>query len=196
MCVKMSKDQPKCHECDALDGTFRCGLCFWARYCCKEHQKKHWKFHKKQCFSIPVEMIKDEGNLLFQEAFKLSLFAEYKALESKTGLNLPLAEGDSRVADFHGARYYLFKGLIGMILYDPVKGEKGVKMSEEDVKAWKFFEKNVLMGFYWMDALKPGSMWIEDALHWTFIPPSLHKEVERICKTDLVKPEVVVVTDK
>lgn len=36
--------------------TWKCGCCRLIRYCCKNHQKKHWKFiHRQQCRDFDIE---------------------------------------------------------------------------------------------------------------------------------------------
>lgn len=57
---KADKDRnlrPVCAVCEAefssADGSsplFKCGRCKEEHYCSKEHQKLHWKWHKKMCF--------------------------------------------------------------------------------------------------------------------------------------------------
>ena len=47
-------ERPRCAYCQVphcLDGSklLTCSRCKSARYCCKEHQKAHWKQHKKYC---------------------------------------------------------------------------------------------------------------------------------------------------
>jgi len=46
--------KPKCPVCGSRKGAdggplLRCGRCTKEHYCCKEHQKTHWKLHKYLC---------------------------------------------------------------------------------------------------------------------------------------------------
>lgn len=176
--------EPNCYQCGTVVSSFHCARCYWARYCCKEHQVKHWHFHKAQCYPLDRALVLDKKNVMLREAFKLNLFAEYKAVESKTELDKP-QQGKAHTVNFHGARYYLFRGIVGMILADPINASiKEAEASEEELKVWKGFEKSILTSYYWMESLYPGSMWQKDAIHWSFIPASLHKVIERVCKLD------------
>ena len=44
-----NKDCPACELCGSLENLKVCAKCKEAWYCSKEHQKSHWKQHKKQC---------------------------------------------------------------------------------------------------------------------------------------------------
>ncbi|OXA64884.1 Zinc finger MYND domain-containing protein 12 [Folsomia candida] len=43
----------QCKVCDNPTRSF-CKSCSSAFYCCKDHQKAHWKIHKNECFPIRV----------------------------------------------------------------------------------------------------------------------------------------------
>lgn len=38
-----------CQVCGGMVGTMRCKGCRVVAYCGKEHQREHWKVHKKLC---------------------------------------------------------------------------------------------------------------------------------------------------
>ncbi|XP_035674809.1 prolyl hydroxylase EGLN3-like [Branchiostoma floridae] len=42
-----------CELCGAMENLLRCGGCRTAYYCSKEHQRTHWKKHKRVCKSKP-----------------------------------------------------------------------------------------------------------------------------------------------
>ena len=44
-----NEDCPACELCGSLENLKVCAKCKEAWYCSKEHQKSHWKQHKKQC---------------------------------------------------------------------------------------------------------------------------------------------------
>ena len=44
-----NEDCPACELCGSLEKLKVCARCKEAWYCSKEHQKSHWKQHKKQC---------------------------------------------------------------------------------------------------------------------------------------------------
>ncbi|XP_019642469.1 PREDICTED: egl nine homolog 3-like [Branchiostoma belcheri] len=48
-----------CELCGAMENLMRCGGCRTAYYCSKEHQRTHWKKHKRVCKSKPA--VKDAG---------------------------------------------------------------------------------------------------------------------------------------
>ncbi|CAG9864920.1 unnamed protein product [Phyllotreta striolata] len=50
-------DEAKCEVCDK-QASHRCSSCHNARYCCREHQKAHWKQHKPNC--RPFKICKDD----------------------------------------------------------------------------------------------------------------------------------------
>jgi MYND finger len=37
------------HDTTTETKLFKCNGCKWTYYCCPEHQKLHWKQHKKEC---------------------------------------------------------------------------------------------------------------------------------------------------
>ena len=47
----MSTMSNKCGFC-SKEASFRCSRCKTTFYCNREHQKKYWKVHKKECFNI------------------------------------------------------------------------------------------------------------------------------------------------
>ncbi|KAK3268535.1 hypothetical protein CYMTET_22972 [Cymbomonas tetramitiformis] len=47
--VKAPCDFPECEE---EWTTLRCAKCRKARYCCADHQKKHWKIHRQECEDV------------------------------------------------------------------------------------------------------------------------------------------------
>ncbi|ELT98594.1 hypothetical protein CAPTEDRAFT_229252 [Capitella teleta] len=42
---------PACELCGAIEKLSLCGACRQTWYCCREHQKSHWRQHKKECKS-------------------------------------------------------------------------------------------------------------------------------------------------
>jgi hypothetical protein len=49
-----------CKICETPTKSY-CKACSNAYYCCKDHQKKHWKIHKKECF--PLKIVHDHKNV-------------------------------------------------------------------------------------------------------------------------------------
>lgn len=52
--AKFSCFFPSCNA-DPNAVTKRCGRCRNAYYCSLEHQKEHWKTHKKECFEANIK---------------------------------------------------------------------------------------------------------------------------------------------
>ncbi|RXG60318.1 Protein msta, isoform A [Armadillidium vulgare] len=59
----MLHKENSCVLCDK-QAEQRCGNCFVARYCSREHQKEHWKVHKTCCFPCRIEHDKILGRHL------------------------------------------------------------------------------------------------------------------------------------
>lgn len=47
--LKQTNVDPYCALCGAFDNLMTCAACRLAWYCCKDHQKSHWKHHKPVC---------------------------------------------------------------------------------------------------------------------------------------------------
>lgn len=163
---------PLCYDCKKAVGKFQCAKCNWARYCCREHQKHDWFNHKRACFPLDASLL-NEKNVILKEAFDLGLFAKFKELESKIGENKTVTPA--------GAVYFLFRAVVGMILFDPVDADVKETMSKEDDEQWQAFRADILKAYDWMEIIRPYSMWNSRALHWSFIPESLHKDIARLC---------------
>jgi hypoxia-inducible factor (prolyl hydroxylase) len=56
---------PTCELCGHQENLLRCSRCRGAYYCSKEHQKQHWKKHKKSCSA--TQKSKDTNNILVGE---------------------------------------------------------------------------------------------------------------------------------
>ncbi|KAJ3647129.1 hypothetical protein Zmor_024665 [Zophobas morio] len=52
-----------CAECQK-PADLKCSACKLVAYCCKDHQKKHWKTHKSLCRAYEVVATKEVGRCL------------------------------------------------------------------------------------------------------------------------------------
>lgn len=55
--------EQKCAECQK-PAELKCSACKLVTYCCKDHQKKHWKQHKNICKAYEVITSKEVGRCL------------------------------------------------------------------------------------------------------------------------------------
>ncbi|KAK7072642.1 hypothetical protein SK128_012619 [Halocaridina rubra] len=58
-----NEDASRCGSCGAK-ATLKCTACGTVYYCSKEHQKKHWKVHKKECLPYSEENGPQQGRYL------------------------------------------------------------------------------------------------------------------------------------
>ena len=71
-CIIMSSSSALIFSCEVENcnelATYRCSRCKAVHYCCAEHQKLHWKIHKRNCTSAAevtptvVGMVTDSGS--------------------------------------------------------------------------------------------------------------------------------------
>jgi hypothetical protein len=132
-----------------------------------EHQRKDWSNHKRSCYKLGDELYKDD-NKMIHEALEINLFEEYKALETR------YMKGEIRPYD--EARYFIYKGIVSVILRDPVKGD-----IKEDDERWELIRADIKKGHELMMKTEPDVMWDGDDLMWAFIPKNLWRYIEYIC---------------
>ncbi|CAG7732682.1 unnamed protein product [Allacma fusca] len=58
-----TQELPKCLVCSE-PASKRCSGCHEANYCCGDHQKQHWKQHKKVCIPYEVVTTEEQGRYL------------------------------------------------------------------------------------------------------------------------------------
>lgn len=158
-----------CDRCEENPGIYLCGRCFKDRYCGKECQTKSYAFHKRMCFAIDKATFMNKDNRILHVAHEMNLFQEFKALETR--MNNP-----TTVGIFDQGRYYLFKGVVGMIMFDPVRGDMKEEMTPDEKNKWKEFDVNIRKGGELICSESEQSM--HDPLIWLFIPKQLHRDIE------------------
>ncbi|XP_061914532.1 egl nine homolog 1 isoform X1 [Entelurus aequoreus] len=47
--IDLDRDRQYCELCGKMENLLKCGRCRSSFYCSKEHQKQHWKEHKRSC---------------------------------------------------------------------------------------------------------------------------------------------------
>ncbi|XP_061766634.1 egl nine homolog 1 isoform X2 [Nerophis ophidion] len=47
--IDLERDRQYCELCGKMENLLKCGRCRSSFYCSKEHQKQHWKEHKRSC---------------------------------------------------------------------------------------------------------------------------------------------------
>ena len=156
-----------CRECERwVSKTFYCGNCYHEKYCSKKCQIKSWPIHKRSCFHIDKDLFKNKNNKVFHDALELNLFAEFQAIKN-------MISDDS--SNYSLGRYYLYKGLVGMIMYDPINGDMKENMTDDDEKLWETLNGDVRLGGEYLNKDSPDSM--RDSLAWAFIPRRLRPVV-------------------
>jgi hypothetical protein len=107
---------------------------------------------------------------------KLNLLEEYTALETR--------EKNAQTSPYDKARYFIYKGLVGMILFDPVRGDLKDHMSQSDTDLWNTFRADIKKGYDIMHQNHPSRMWDTSDLLWCFIPRTFWRDIEFICGVD------------
>lgn len=158
-----------CEMCEDADGIYLCNRCHKTRYCGKDCQKKDYKYHQRICFPIDSSLFKDKNNRMLHDAFQLNLFQEYKALESRM-------KNPSTVGSFDQGRYYLYQGIVGMILFDPIKADMKEEMTDAEKAQWEKFNADIRKGGQLICSESPDSM--HDPLILCFIPRQLHRDID------------------
>jgi hypothetical protein len=147
-------------------GVFRCPRCYAVYYCGPDHQRKDWDHHKEYCFQVPPYLYQNKANEILHCAVEKNLFNEYQTLvvrDARSGYDL--------------ARRLLLKGVVDMILLNPVDGDMKNMMNERCERA----KGSIREAYETMQNVSPTRMWDKSALHWTFIPIQLYHVIETIC---------------
>jgi hypothetical protein len=165
----------ECAQCYNI-GKLQCSRCHHRFYCGVEHQKKDWSRHKQHCFPIASELYNNKENKMLHEALQLNLFEEYKALETRQKARLN--------DNYNEARYFIYKGLVGMILFNPIDGDYKNNMTQEDYAEWALYRADIKQGYDLMEKEAPRKMWDMSDLFWLFIPRAFHRDIEYICGCD------------
>ena len=114
---------------------------------------------------------------IMEEAMKLNLFLEFNTL--------------GRI--YHGeecshedkARYHLYSGAVGMILLDPIKGDRPNDLPYDDMIRWNFVELDLKEAYILSGAPYAECMISMDLFKWSFIPRDLWYKIIRICDDDI-----------
>ena len=164
-----------CTQCDK-PGKLQCSRCHHRSYCGAEHQKKDWSHHKGHCFAIAKEIYNNKENKMLHEGLRLNLFQEYKALET-----MQEAQQNN---NYNEARYFIYKGLVAMILFNPVNGDYKDIMTQADYAEWALYRADIKKGYDLMEKEAPRKMWDMSDLLWLFIPKAFNRDIEFICGCD------------
>lgn len=138
----------------------------------KKCQDNDWEYHKTICYSLDFDLYKNKDNIILHQSLRMNLFQEYQAL--KTQLN----EYPKFVTPFDKGRFYLYKGIIGMVLFNPVNANIKIKMTSEEQKEWKQYQSDIHKGGKLISSESEEFMYNE--LIFAFIPKSLHREIDYI----------------
>lgn len=157
--------QRNCIQCGKTDVKFRCSICHHAHYCGPTCQFQAWPYHKNHCYPIPLETFLNGNNKMLHKALHQNLFKEFKQIEF---FNPPPIES------FQLGRFHIFRGIIGMILFDPVWGDHKPKMTPEMYTQWDEFHADIRKGGELVN--ETGRM--RDPLIWLFIPKEFWCSIE------------------
>ena len=157
-----------CSYCEKNMAKHLCGRCYHKQYCSRECQIANYDYHKIECFPIPKGLGSNKNNILLRKALEFNLLWEYHGGATKF----------DHLQIYDRGRNLVYKGLIGMILFNPVSGTKTPNMTAEELTKWEAFEADIEKGIRLILAESPNSM--KDPLLWCFIPKKLHPCVQEI----------------
>lgn len=161
-----------CPNCEHAFGKFYCGRCFHVKYCSRQCQQSMWRRHKKWCYPLDKALFNNKKNKMLHLAMDDNLFSEYEYLR-----NIHNEHGDN-MNIFDQGRFYIFQGIIDMIMFDPVMADMKPVMTDDETKQWQGFENDIRKGGVLVHQESPESM--HDPLIWLFIPKYLHRDIHFI----------------
>eukprot|EP00401_Gymnodinium_catenatum_P001658 CAMPEP_0117588714 /NCGR_PEP_ID=MMETSP0784-20121206/70004_1 /TAXON_ID=39447 /ORGANISM="" /LENGTH=1038 /DNA_ID=CAMNT_0005390103 /DNA_START=32 /DNA_END=3148 /DNA_ORIENTATION=+ len=132
-----------CSVFEEKKGHFlKCSACREAAYCCVEHQKRHWKVHKKTCSKQRVEKQCEVGGLSQVQPLADTSCTTTDELGGLQEVTLDVAPNETRLVSEAPSRRQLVEEPTPL----PPVGD-----NEHDVQpaAQGFFEK--IMGLFWTD---------------------------------------------
>ena len=162
-----------CQVCQKEQGTQQCLRCHNALYCSEACQKNDLPRHRCSCFEIKRELFENANNRILHEAHRMNLFSECRRLEMNR------KKGTLRDGSYDLACYFLYKGVVSMILFEPIDGIP--KEKEKESVRWLSITKDIFNSYQLMKQLECGNMWNLDSTHWSYIPKGLCHELQLIC---------------
>lgn len=157
-----------CNYCEENVGKYYCGRCFHVKYCSNVCQRKNCAGHKFSCYPLDKALFRNKNNVVLHEALAMNLFSEYQALHNREKATMSI---------FDQGRYYVLKGVVGMILFDPVRADMKPNMSESE-QQWNSFKTDIRKGGELINQESPQSL--RDPLIWLFIPHRCHRDIDFI----------------
>lgn len=155
-----------CSVCDKR-ATVVCPNCHQTRFCGLECYQKVESTHQDSCFALERSLVLDKKNIMLQHALRTNLFSAYQSLSNRIKVF---------ATRFDIGRYYVFKGIVAMIIFDPVQGDMKEEMTDSDKELWRTIYKDIHTGGELIASESTGRM--HDPLIWSFIPQPLHREVD------------------
>ena len=151
-----------CIQCEKKEGLLVCSRCHdynYGRYCSQECQKKDWMSHKRICYPMDKTLFDDKGNTVLHLAMRRNLFSEYQGFSWNTGR-------------YDTARHLIYKGVIAIIMADPVNGASSIAGRED-----------IMAGCRILKEIEPSVMSDKTDLLWLFIPQPLFSHIESLYLT-------------
>lgn len=157
----------KCKFCKEKDAILACDRCHRTRYCGSVCKCSDLESHKNLCYIIDKKLLDNKDNWIFHQAFDLNLFSMFKLI------NYNAYKGNLNKVD--GARYYLYKAVISMIMYDPVTAAMKITMSDNDHLYWHNIDLDIQRAYSLLSCNK--SLFAEPLI-WKYIPTYLHLDIK------------------